>query len=60
MRKDKVLNGDLDRLPMLACRSSRRQEAHSEESEIRSPTLIRALSPRCYEFWNSLTSLIFP
>ena len=27
MRKDKGLNGDLDRLPMLMLRSSRREEA---------------------------------
>ena len=27
MRKDKGLNCDLDRLPMLTCRSSRREEA---------------------------------
>jgi len=37
MRKDKGLNGDLDRLPMLTFRSSRREEARSEESEARTP-----------------------
>ena len=34
MRKDKGLNGDLDHLPMLTGRSSRREEAHSEKSEL--------------------------
>jgi hypothetical protein len=37
MRKDKGLNGDLDRLPMVACRSSRREEAQSEKSDVRCP-----------------------
>ena len=33
MRKDKGLNGDLDRLPMLTSSSSRREEARCEECE---------------------------
>jgi hypothetical protein len=35
MRSDRRLNGDLDDLPMLTCRRSRREEAHSETPEVR-------------------------
>lgn len=37
MRKDKGLYGDLGCLPMLTFRSSRREETHSEESDVRTP-----------------------
>src|SRR5437762_1377376 len=56
MRKDKGLNGDLDRLPMLTCRSSRREEAHPERSEVRSRKLIRASLPRLLRIQDTLTN----
>ena len=40
------LNGDLDRLPMLTLRSSRREEAQTEKSEIGNQDWVRASSPR--------------
>src|SRR5438876_8976953 len=56
MRKDKGLNGDLDRLPMLTCRSSRREEADPERYEVRSGKLIRASLNRLLRIQDTLTN----
>ena len=48
MRKDKGLNGDLDRLPLLTCRSRRREEAHSEKPEFQiGQNLVTSAATNC-------------
>ena len=58
MRKDKGLNGDLDRLPMLTLRSSRREEAQTEKSEIKIWQEPRDLG--CYNDQNESQRMICP
>src|SRR6266487_4288568 len=56
MRKDRCLNRGFDRLPTLAFRSSRREEAHLESSEVRRRKLIRASLPQLLRIQETLTN----
>ena len=63
MRKDKGLNGDLDRLPLLTCLSSRREEAHSQMWNAERGTRNRQSEPRdlgCHKLWNKPSDMISP